>query len=525
MTGLERRPVSADPMRLRQVVDNLLSNAITYNRDGGTVFLGTTTDGTSSWILVRDTGVGISEADRSRLFQRYYKAGAPRSTGTGLGLAITRDIVRAHGGDLGAAQLAGRGLHLHRQAPRAGRIRHRPPEGTPRDPRPRQRAGDDRARRQRQRHPLHRRDAAAARRGAGRVWALAFLAGDAHDARLHRVGAVARRVVGHRRRQCRVRRAAPDACGSDAAASTAGGWRGRRRSSSPRSRWPRRSPSRPRARRRRLGGSAVDVRPAPRASPAPARWSACAAHCGESRTAWVLAAVLGFQSLYYVSRTTAFLTSGPDSALFQSAFGTVTHELPHGDAHDRRRRRDLGPAGDAGADARLPAPDRRRDAATDGILAEDVFAATLARHLCERASRRSELVGVIAVRIDELDQISTAFGSDVARAVSEAWRTGVRRHAPSNALVADDGPTGLLVGVLVDSPQARATRRRGDLSRALRGSRQGRRGSDPGRRESASGSATRAATTQPRSSGSRARRPAARARRASRRRCSSDDDE
>ena len=58
LTGLEAAPVSADPMRLRQVVDNLLSNAINYNRDAGTVFLGTTTDGTSSWILVRDTGVG-----------------------------------------------------------------------------------------------------------------------------------------------------------------------------------------------------------------------------------------------------------------------------------------------------------------------------------------------------------------------------------------------------------------------------------------------------------------------------------
>lgn len=100
-TGLEPAEVWADPLRLRQVVDNLVSNAITYNKDGGTVYLGTTTDGMSSWILVRDTGVGISEADRARLFQRYYKAGAERRAGTGLGLAITRDIVRAHGGELG----------------------------------------------------------------------------------------------------------------------------------------------------------------------------------------------------------------------------------------------------------------------------------------------------------------------------------------------------------------------------------------------------------------------------------------
>jgi len=101
VVGLEPAKVWADPLRLRQVVDNLLANAITYNRDGGSVFLGTTTDGTSTWVLVRDTGVGISEADRARLFHRYYRASAPRGTGTGLGLAICRDIVRAHGGEIG----------------------------------------------------------------------------------------------------------------------------------------------------------------------------------------------------------------------------------------------------------------------------------------------------------------------------------------------------------------------------------------------------------------------------------------
>jgi signal transduction histidine kinase len=109
LTGLEPATAWADPLRLRQVVDNLVSNAIAYNKDGGTVFAGTTTDGTSSWILVRDTGVGISEADRSRLFQRYYKAGGERRAGTGLGLAITRDIVRAHGGELGLHSAPGVG--------------------------------------------------------------------------------------------------------------------------------------------------------------------------------------------------------------------------------------------------------------------------------------------------------------------------------------------------------------------------------------------------------------------------------
>lgn len=121
--GLEEAAAWADPMRLRQVVDNLVSNAITYNKDGGTVFLGTTTDGVSTWILVRDTGIGISEADRSRLFQRFYKAGAERRSGTGLGLAITRDIVRAHGGELGLHTSPGVGSTFIVKLPAA------PPEG------------------------------------------------------------------------------------------------------------------------------------------------------------------------------------------------------------------------------------------------------------------------------------------------------------------------------------------------------------------------------------------------------------
>ena len=56
---------------------------------------------------------------------------------------------------------------------------------------------------------------------------------------------------------------------------------------------------------------------------------------------------------------------------------------------------------------------------------------------------------MISVRVDDLEQISTAFGSEVARVVSETWRTGVRRHAPSNALVGEDAGSGLLVAVLV----------------------------------------------------------------------------
>jgi signal transduction histidine kinase len=101
-SGVEEATAYADPLRLRQVVDNLIANAIAYNRDGGTVTIGTTTDGTSTWLLVRDTGVGIPEDEQERVFERFYRAESVRGQrrGSGLGLAISRDFVRAQGGDI-----------------------------------------------------------------------------------------------------------------------------------------------------------------------------------------------------------------------------------------------------------------------------------------------------------------------------------------------------------------------------------------------------------------------------------------
>ncbi|WP_460723198.1 hypothetical protein [Microbacterium aureliae] len=197
--------------------------------------------------------------------------------------------------------------------------------------------------------------------------------------------------------------------------------------------------------------------------------AAGAVECGrgalrDSRSAWVLGAVLGLQSLYYVSRTTAFLTSGPDSALFREAFGTVptafltvvltivavvvASVLRAGRAPMRGHLR-LTPAGRS----------------VDGIVAADVFRRGLAG-LVERAAAKRESVAVTAVRIEDLDEISTAFGSEVARAVTETWRAGVRRHAPSDALVGDDGPARLLVAGLVSS-DAQAGMKGAEIYRGL----------------------------------------------------------
>jgi signal transduction histidine kinase len=92
-----------DPVRIRQVVDNLVTNAIKYNREWGTVRVSVREAGPAILLEVRDSGQGIPEADLARIFDRFYRTKSARNSttsGTGLGLAITREIVQRHGGDL-----------------------------------------------------------------------------------------------------------------------------------------------------------------------------------------------------------------------------------------------------------------------------------------------------------------------------------------------------------------------------------------------------------------------------------------
>lgn len=116
MTGVRPAPAYADPLRMRQVIDNLVSNAVKYNRDGGRVTLSTTSDGITTMITVTDTGVGVSESDVGRLFERFFQV-ADTSTGTGLGLSISRELVRAHGGDIIVSSTAGVGSTFSVQLP------------------------------------------------------------------------------------------------------------------------------------------------------------------------------------------------------------------------------------------------------------------------------------------------------------------------------------------------------------------------------------------------------------------------
>jgi PAS domain S-box-containing protein len=104
--------VTADPNRLRQVLTNLMSNAIKYNRAGGAVRV--TVEARSPGqvaVAVHDTGPGLSDEQQSRLFQPFERLGAAqgRVPGTGLGLSLSRQLARAMGGDIEVRSAPGQG--------------------------------------------------------------------------------------------------------------------------------------------------------------------------------------------------------------------------------------------------------------------------------------------------------------------------------------------------------------------------------------------------------------------------------
>jgi len=97
-------PVLVDPDQIDQVLDNLVSNAVKYTGDGGSIELSAgKTAGGFIELCVTDTGIGIPKRDLGRIFDRFYRVDKARSRslgGTGLGLSIAREIIRAHGGTI-----------------------------------------------------------------------------------------------------------------------------------------------------------------------------------------------------------------------------------------------------------------------------------------------------------------------------------------------------------------------------------------------------------------------------------------
>ncbi len=111
--------ISADPMRIQQVLFNLLSNALRHTPDGGKITIIGKTYEENILLSVRDTGEGLAPEQLAAVFDRFYRVDKSRSRetgGTGLGLAIVKAIVEAHGGNV-EAHSTGKGCEFLVQLP------------------------------------------------------------------------------------------------------------------------------------------------------------------------------------------------------------------------------------------------------------------------------------------------------------------------------------------------------------------------------------------------------------------------
>ncbi|HEX7082961.1 MAG TPA: GAF domain-containing protein [Gaiellaceae bacterium] len=109
----------ADPDKLRQVLDQLVSNAIKYSPAGGKVTVSARRRSDAVEVAVADQGTGVPVADRERIFSKFYKAGGAQTRGTGLGLFIAQGLVREMGGRMWVDSEEGRGSRFAFELPLA----------------------------------------------------------------------------------------------------------------------------------------------------------------------------------------------------------------------------------------------------------------------------------------------------------------------------------------------------------------------------------------------------------------------
>jgi len=108
-----------DAEQIAQVITNLLTNAIHYNKDKGRVSVSTKEEGDAAVLTVTDTGQGISTDDLPHIFERFFRAEKSRSSGrNGLGLAISKAIIEKHGGMIDVSSEAGQGAEFIVRLPR-----------------------------------------------------------------------------------------------------------------------------------------------------------------------------------------------------------------------------------------------------------------------------------------------------------------------------------------------------------------------------------------------------------------------
>jgi len=112
--------IAGDRRRLAEVLDNLLQNAVQYTPAKGEIRISAAAVGNEVVITVSDTGIGIPQADQSRIFERFYRVDVARSRevgGTGLGLSIAKHLVEAHEGRIWVESEVGSGSRFHFTVP------------------------------------------------------------------------------------------------------------------------------------------------------------------------------------------------------------------------------------------------------------------------------------------------------------------------------------------------------------------------------------------------------------------------
>jgi len=132
-------PLRADPIRLAQMMDNLVSNAIKFTPVDGHVTVSTTVRGGEAVFEVADSGIGVATVDQAQLFDRFFRtrAAVARATpGTGLGLTITKAIVDAHGGSIDVTSAVGVGTTFRVRLPLSHASPDEPPTPTRSTPTP-----------------------------------------------------------------------------------------------------------------------------------------------------------------------------------------------------------------------------------------------------------------------------------------------------------------------------------------------------------------------------------------------------
>jgi ribose transport system substrate-binding protein len=129
---VEEQPlyVFADPLRLKQVLLNLLDNAIKYNRENGRVDVSIETDGNSVRLHIKDTGQGFSEKEYGRIFTPFYRIIGTKEQGVGIGLPLVKQLVQLMGGSVGVTSIQGEGSDFWISLPVDASSQKLLPEGT-----------------------------------------------------------------------------------------------------------------------------------------------------------------------------------------------------------------------------------------------------------------------------------------------------------------------------------------------------------------------------------------------------------